>query len=151
VPCIIAAPEAQAGAAARGLVELIDLYPTVADYCGVQPPHELAGQSLRALLNDAEAEGKPAAFTLAARGPKQYGQAIRTARWRYIQWSDGNAELYDELNDPQENFDLAKNAAQAEVVNDLQRRLVQLGPPRKLKREPSQPVERIEGPQRTSP
>jgi uncharacterized sulfatase len=127
-PCIISAPGAKSGRVCRALIELIDLYPTVADYCGVPAPHALAGQSLRPLLENPEGAGKAAAFTIVTRGPGRYGQAMRTERWRYIQWSDGNAELYDELNDPQEVHNLSDNPAQASVVEDLRHRLKQVGP-----------------------
>ena len=100
VPLIVAAPGARGGQVCRSLVELVDLYPTVADFCGLQPPHALAGQSLRPLLADPLRKGRDAAFTLVARGGGQYGQAVRTERWRYIRWSDGANELYDEANDP---------------------------------------------------
>ena len=119
VPCMIVSPDARNGRNCRSLVELVDLYPTVAEYCGVQPPHRLAGQSLRPLLQNPDAGGKPAAFTLVARNHGQYGQAVRTDRWRYIQWSDGNAELYDHLEDPQEVHDLANDGKHADVIGQL--------------------------------
>jgi hypothetical protein len=66
-------------------------------------------------------------FTLVTRGAK-YGQAVRTQRWRYIRWSDGNKELYDETNDPQEVHDLSDDPTKAETVEELQGRLAQVGP-----------------------
>ncbi len=128
VPLIIAAPGARAGKVCRSLVELVDLYPTVADFCGLQPPHALAGQSLRPQLEDPARKGRDAAFTLVTRGQRSYGQSVRTESWRFTQWSDGNAELYDEINDPQETRDLANEPGRATVIQELKQLLERVGP-----------------------
>jgi uncharacterized sulfatase len=121
-PLLIAAPGVQPGVA-RGLVEFIDLFPTVADCCGLQTPAGLPGTSLRPQLNDAAAPGKPAAFTIVTRGERQRGDTIRTDRWRYTQWSDGAKELYDHTLDPQETRNLAHSQDAAAVMRELARQL----------------------------
>ena len=136
VPLIIAAPGAARGQVCRSPVELVDLYPTVADYCSLQPPHPLAGQSLRPLLADPSHKGRDTAFTLVVRGSGQYGQAVRTERWRYIRWSDGANELYDGTNDPEETHDVANDPRHAALIQELQDRLKKVGP--------FQPVETIQ-------
>ena len=73
-------------------------------------------------------KGKEAAFTLVTRGQNQYGQSVRTERCRYTQWSDGNTELYDELNDPQEVHDLSEDPAQASAIKELKALLARVGP-----------------------
>lgn len=118
-PLLIAAPDMKPGVA-RGLVEFVDLYPTVADLCGLTPPPNLAGQSLRALLRDPASPGKPAAFTLVTRG-KARGDSIRTDRWRFTLWSDGAVELYDHATDPEEDRNVA--SSQPDVVRDLRSKL----------------------------
>ncbi len=128
VPCIIVAPGGKNGEVCRSLIEFVDLYPTVADYCRVRAPHRLAGRSLRPLLEDPTRRGKEAAFTLVARGSGGYGQAVRTQRWRYIRWSDGNAELYDEANDPQEVHDLSYDPAKSDTIEELNGLLAEVGP-----------------------
>ena len=128
VPLIIVAPGAKQGQVCRSLVELVDLYPTVADYCGLRAPHKLAGQTLRPLLENPAATRKEAAFTLVARGRGQYGQTVRTDRWRYTRWSDGASELYDEVNDPEEFHNLAGDSRHAVLVQELQALLKQVGP-----------------------
>jgi uncharacterized sulfatase len=100
-PLIIAAPGGTPGVA-RGLVELVDLFPTIAGVCGLQPPEGLAGQDLQPLLNNPSLPGKAAAFTIVTRGAQQRGDSIRTDRWRYTEWSDGLRELYDHVADPEE-------------------------------------------------
>lgn len=125
-PLIIAAPGAKAGATCRSLVEFVDLFPTLAESCGLTPPAGLAGRSLRPLLADPGATVKDAAFTLVTRGPGQYGQSVRTARWRFTQWSDGAQELYDHDTDGEENHNVAKD--NPPVIEQLSARLKTLPP-----------------------
>jgi uncharacterized sulfatase len=113
VPFIVAAPGTKPSVA-RGLVELVDIFPTVAVFCGVKPPPVLVGQDLRPLLDDPARPGKPAAFTMVTRGLKHRGDSIRTERWRYTEWSDGTKELYDHDNDPEETENVAD--AQPDLV-----------------------------------
>lgn len=119
-PLMIAAPGLKPGVA-RGLVEFVDLYPTIAELCGLAPPARLAGQSLVPLLRDPSSPGKPAAFTLVTRGPNQRGDSVRTDRWRYTRWSDGTAELYDHAADPGETRNVV--AVHAAVAAELARQL----------------------------
>lgn len=127
VPCIVAAPGAKRGGVSRGLVELVDLYPTVADYCGLAAPPTLAGTSMRPLVEDPERPGKRAALTLVTRGGRQFGQAVRTERWRFISWSDGSRELYDHRVDPEEVNDLADDPALAGTIAELRTELDRVG------------------------
>ena len=119
-PLIIAAPGAKAGTTCRSLVEFVDLFPTLAESCGLASPHGLAGKNLQPLLADPSATVKDAAFTLVTRG-RGYGQSVRTARWRFTQWSDGAQELYDHDNDTEENQNVAKS--HPEIVAQLSARL----------------------------
>lgn len=107
-PLIIAAPGMKGGQVTRSLVEFVDLYPTVADFCGLKMPHESSGKSLRPVLADPAATIKDAAFTLVTRGPKAHGRSVRTARWRFTRWSDGQTELYDHDRDPEEHHNVAR-------------------------------------------
>ncbi len=119
-PLIIAAPGSKPGLA-RGLVEFVDLYPTIADWCDLKPPAGLAGQSLRALFDDPSLPGKAAAFTMVTRGPQRRGDSIRTGRWRYTEWNDGTRELYDHANDSAET----KNVVEAnnEIAKSLAKQI----------------------------
>lgn len=125
-PLLIVAPGVKGGQTCRSLVEFVDLYPTLADYCALKSPSPLAGKSLRPLLNDPKATIKDAAFTLVTRGTKHHGQSVRTDRWRLTKWSDGTQELYDHDNDPEENHDVA--AGNPVVVKQLSERLKTLPP-----------------------
>ena len=117
VPLIIAAPGAQGrGRAAQGLVELVDLYPTLADLAGVKAPDYLDGVSLRPMLDAPERSVKDAAFTQV-----RDGYSVRTPRWRYSEWSGGaqGAQLFDMEGDPAETRNLAADAGHASTVAEL--------------------------------
>jgi uncharacterized sulfatase len=125
VPLMIAMPGARGnGKAARGLAELVDVYPTLADLCGLKAPKGLEGASLRAMLEDPSKAVKAAAYTQVQRAPKKDGFAghtVRTDRWRYTEWDGGKrgVELYDHENDPQEFTNLAKDPKHARTVEEL--------------------------------
>jgi choline-sulfatase len=124
VPLIISAPRAKAnGQASKAIVELIDLYPTLAELCGLTAPRELEGTSLAALLDDPARKVKPAALTQVRRGPNLDGYAVRTERWRYIEWAQGakGAQLFDEENDPDETHNLAADPLHAGTMAELRK------------------------------
>jgi uncharacterized sulfatase len=108
-------------------VEFIDIYPTIADLCGLKIPHEVAGASLLPVLKMPTTNVKDAAFTLVTRGPQLYGQSIRTARWRLTRWSDHQIQLYDHDQDPEELHDVA--SAHPEIVKELVTQLQSIGKP----------------------
>ena len=77
------------------LVELLDLYPTLADLCELKTPREVEGVSLVPLLNDPNAKGKDFALTQTPRPnyvrgalPRVMGYSIRTERYRYTEWRE---------------------------------------------------------------
>ncbi len=121
VPLMIAAPEMKAKGQVTGrLAELVDLYPTLADLCGLQanPAHE--GTSLKPLLDDPQRAWKKGAFTEVTRGQK-LGRSVRTERWRYTEWDGGadGVELYDHDADPRELKNLAADPAHAGTLSEL--------------------------------
>jgi iduronate 2-sulfatase len=122
VPLIISAPGSRAapGSVSARLVELVDLYPTLADLAGLKPPANLAGASLRPLLDRPDAAWDRAAYTQVQRAGFP-GHSVRTARWRYTEWDDGKrgVELYDQAADPGEMKNLAGDPANAAVIAEL--------------------------------
>lgn len=123
VPLIISAPgQKTRGQASPGTVELVDLYPTLADLAGLKPPTNLAGTSLRPLLDNPSAKWDRPAFTQVWRRNFP-GHSVRNDRWRYTEWDNGKkgTELYDYQTDPQELKNLAGDPKYASVVADLQK------------------------------
>ena len=132
VPLIIAAPKTGVkGGVARDPVGLIDLYPTLAELCGVKTPKNLQGQSLVPMLKDPSATGRGWAITQVSRrirkkqGNRFYGYSLRTPRWRYTEWAEGERgrELYDHDADPRELKNLAANPGYADTIARLSRHL----------------------------
>lgn len=125
-PMLIWVPDALGmGESTDSLMEFIDLYPTLVDYAGLAPPHELSGTSLRPVLEDPNTSVKEAAYTQVTRGPKAMGRSVRTPRWRYTEWGEGRhgVELYDHSKDPGEYYNLSANPEYANVVSKMKQLL----------------------------
>ena len=124
VPLVIAGPGVSApGTAAAALVELVDVYPTLVQMCGLPPVAGLDGVSLAPILADAAGEGRPAVFSSVGREAGQLGRSLRTARYRYSEWPDGSEELYDHDTDPREFVNLARTAGHAGELAEMRRLL----------------------------
>jgi iduronate 2-sulfatase len=121
VPLILAAPGMKAKGQSTGrLAELVDLYPTLADLCGLPSNKAHEGTSLRPLLDDAQHPWKKGAFTQVTRGEKM-GYTVRSERWRYTEWDGGRAgiELYDHDADPRGLKNLAGDPQHAKTLEEL--------------------------------
>ena len=128
-PLLISAPgQKAAGRRSLSLAEFIDIYPTLADVCGLPKPKDVEGVSLRPVLDDAAASVRPVAISQYPRqdaGKSLMGYSIRDDRWRLTLWRDRatNAihasELYDEANDPHETVNVVGRPEHAEVIAKL--------------------------------
>jgi uncharacterized sulfatase len=121
VPLIIAVPGSKGrGKGCPRTVELLDLYPTLADLAGLPAPTGLQGASLKPLLEKPAAEWTRPAFTQVWRGGFP-GHSVRTQRWRYTEWANvaRGVELYDHDADPRELTNLADDPKYAGVVKEL--------------------------------
>lgn len=97
VPLVIRVPGmAAAGEPATGLVEHVDIYPTLANLAGLEPPEEIDGQSLEPMLQNPSAPGRTYALSQYPRPwkpqrPQMMGYSLRSATHRYtrwVQWTD---------------------------------------------------------------
>jgi len=115
-PLIAAGPGVSRGACAR-TVELLDVYPTVVDWCGLPKLEKLQGMSLGALLEKPDAQWDQVAHT-SLRRERVLGKSVRTERYRYTEWDRGKegVELYDYQTDPNEFTNLVGNPQAAPVV-----------------------------------
>ena len=125
-PLIIAGPGTKAGKVFHSPVEFVDIYPTVADLCGLKAPHPLPGKSLGPVLDDPTRTHKGTAFTLVTRGQQKFGKSVRTARWRCTRWGDGTSELYDHDADPEETRNLSGLAEHKATISELKAQLQSL-------------------------
>lgn len=120
-PFIIFAPGLKtAGQICRRPVELVDIYPTLAELTGLNPPADLEGFSLSPLLQNPFANWEHQAYTQVQRGNTP-GHSVRTEVWRYTEWGFGKMgeELYNEETDPQELNNLAGNPRYADIVKNM--------------------------------
>ncbi len=103
-------------------VELLGIYPTLIDLCGLPHNADLEGVSLRPLLESPNGSWDNVAISTLG----QNNHAIRDERWRYIRYADGSEELYDHQTDPHEWHNLAskqRTPAHAKVIARLKKHL----------------------------
>ena len=115
VPLIICVPGKKA-AVCDSLVELIDLYPTISNLCGLGVPTNVQGKNISKMLDDPSHEVRDAAFCVA---PSRKGFLLRDDDFAYIQYGEdagGGIELFDVRKDPQQFTNLANRRAYRQVV-----------------------------------
>jgi iduronate 2-sulfatase len=120
VPLIISVPGGKKGKVSSRTVELLDIYPTLAELCGLDPKQNLQGRSLTALLQNPAAKWDKPAYSQVRRETLM-GRSVRTERYRYTEWDNGKAgiELYDHQKDPDEFTNIIKSDPDHPVVKAL--------------------------------
>ena len=120
VPLIISVPGGKKGKVSGRTVELLDIYPTLAELCGLDPKQKLQGRSLTALLQNPSAKWDKPAYSQVKRETFM-GRSVRTVRYRYTEWDNGKAgiELYDHQKDPNEITNIVKSDPDHPVVKEL--------------------------------
>ncbi len=120
VPLIITGPGLPKDQQCSRPVGLIDVYPTLLELCGLPGRSELEGHSLKSLMMNPETKwDHPAICTF---GPNNH--SLRSDRYRYTIYSDGNQELYDHANDANEWQNLVSSdgkcsAEHAKVIEEM--------------------------------
>jgi arylsulfatase A-like enzyme len=133
VPLIISVPgQKSSGKRTDALTELVDLYPTLAEACGLPLPAGLEGSSFLPVLNAPDRPWKRAAFSQYPRSApgvgRVMGYSMRTDRYRLVEWSAPGKdfreyELYDHQADPDENINRAKSSEHAAILRELRAQL----------------------------
>jgi iduronate 2-sulfatase len=135
VPLIMAGPGVPAGTTVSEPVELLDVYPTLADLAGLRAPAGLEGRSLRTALHGQGTDGT--AYSLvyhydAAANRDVAGRTVIGRAWRYTEWDGGRAgrELYWHAEDPEEYRNIAKEGSHADALREAAARLSRLPAPK---------------------
>ncbi len=115
VPLIFAGPGVTADAKCNQPAELLDMYPTLLDLCGLPKNEKLEGISLGPQLKDANTiRDRPAITT-----HNHDNHGIRTENWRYITYADGSEELYDMEKDPNEWENLVSKTEMQSTIEKM--------------------------------
>jgi iduronate 2-sulfatase len=124
VPLIIRVPGKQP-AVCHSLVELIDLYPTIASLCGLEVPSRLQGEDISKIFDAPAHRVRDSAFSVA---PSRKGFLLRDEKWAYIQYGEDASqgiELFDMSADPKQFTNLASKPEFGPVVERLKARLAE--------------------------
>ena len=117
MPLIISAPGFRGGRSAA-MVELVDIFPTVAELTGLSIPYSVQGESLVPILIDPNQRVREAALSIDGSG-----YALRTERWAYIRYNDDTEELYDMVSDPGQIMNLAINPEKKAELRNWRKKL----------------------------
>ena len=124
VPMLMVVPGAKGnGQSCFRIVESLDIYPTLAELCGLPLPAGVEGKSLVPLLNNPQAKWKRPAYSVWSEdGSSLHGVAVRTENWRYAEYGPegkNGAMLFDPKTDPLEMTNLADNPQHVKVCAEL--------------------------------
>ena len=132
-PMIVCVPgQKPVGVKTDGLVEFVDIYPSLCELCGIPIPEGLEGTSFKPLLENSGRSWKKAAFSQYPRVIPGYGKgmghSMRTERYRFTEWLVTGTdfckyELYDHFIDPDENVNIANRPENTELVKQLANQL----------------------------
>ncbi len=111
IPLIFTGPGLPEDEQRRQPAELMDLYPTLVELAELPPKEGLEGLSLVPQIFRNEERDRPAITT-----HNPGNNSVRSERWRYIRYANGEEELYDHQNDPHEHTNLAKEEQYAEII-----------------------------------
>ena len=98
-------------------VSFIDIFPTLIDLAGIPKKEDLDGKSLKELLINPSMKWNRPVLSTYGKG----NHAVRSGKWRYIQYRDGSSELYDHQNDPNEWYNLSNKEESQEVIKRLKK------------------------------
>ena len=124
VPMLLRVPGTKGGQVCHRLTEFVDIYPTLAEVCGLPIPAHCEGVSMAPLLAEPDRPWKTASFSQYPRR-RVMGYSLRTERWRYTEWIDRNTktvvarELYDHAKGPFARANVVARPEHADLVARL--------------------------------
>ena len=119
-PLIIRAPGFKQDVKADGIVELVDIYPTLCELAGISLPQHLEGNSIVSLMKNPKQDGKKAAYT-----KWRSGASVITSDFSYTEWDSNQRKLFDLKKDPNENENVAEIPIYTEIVKEMKELLRQ--------------------------
>jgi len=128
VPFIVSAPGVAPGKRSSALVEMVDIFPTLASFTEGETPDSCQGMSLAPVLKDPNETIRPLALSQYPRGSTM-GYSVRTDRWRYTEWFNTGKkkvaarELYDHRDSQMASRNLAGKPKHQDLVASLSRQL----------------------------
>lgn len=117
IPLILAGPGIPADTSSDQPAGLIDLYPTLLDLTGLPSRQGLEGTSLLPQIKKPDFPRSVPVLTTWQPG----NHSVRTHQWVLIEYADGEMELYNRLQDPEEKFNLIGSASLAPIIEELRR------------------------------
>jgi arylsulfatase A-like enzyme len=126
VPLIIAMPKGRGQYSTR-VVELVDLYKTLAELCALPAPRDVEGNSFATLIKNPKADWNYPAYGI-VEYQRKTGRSVRTKDWHYVEWDEGRAGamLFKHPDDPHELKNLAGDVQYAAVVADMKKLLAKI-------------------------
>jgi arylsulfatase A-like enzyme len=105
LPLTIRVPGMKSRQDCSRLVNLMDLYPTLIELCGLPAKPEIDGRSIVPLLRNPQTPWPYPSITVNGAG----NASVRDERWYFIRYLDGTEELYDMERDPMQWTNLARS------------------------------------------
>lgn len=138
VPVIVRFPhQEKRGIESDGMIELVDLFPSICALAGIKAPDYMQGTSFVPLTKDPTLKWKKAVFSqfhrrpkVSADGKRYMGYSMNTEKYHYIEWYSWDPkaglagelksrELYDRITDPFETQNIADEQSAHELIERL--------------------------------
>lgn len=118
-PLMFVAPDLPQGKVIDSPAEMLSIYPTLLDLCGLPAYPRNEGKSLLpVMLHETTSED---AYAITTFGMNNH--TVKSDQFRYIQYEDGGEEFYDHQNDPNEWTNQASNPEYQEKKAQLKQQL----------------------------
>lgn len=117
-PMIVRVPGMEGNQRVEGIVEFVDIYPTLCELSGLEAPDHLQGRSLLPLLTGSASTVKEAAF-----GRYHGGESLKMERYQYSEWGNQARMLYDHESDPAENQNISEESSKQEIIRLMRNQL----------------------------